>query len=93
VNGKATGVDQTTKEEYGAKLGENLEDLLRRMKSFSYRPQPVRRTYIPKAGSDKLRPLGILAYEDKCALPETVDRERWRKTNETAGDGEKQRIT
>ena len=64
-SGKATGIDGVTKEEYGERLDENIGELLQRMRSFSYRPQSVRRTYIPKAGSDKLRPLGIPAYEDK----------------------------
>jgi len=64
-SGKATGIDGVTKEEYGERLDENIGKLLQRMRSFSYRPQSVRRTYIPKAGSDKLRPLGIPAYEDK----------------------------
>jgi len=64
--GKASGIDNVTKTEYAEKLDENLENLLARMKTFSYRPQPVRRTYIPKEGSnDKLRPLGIPAYEDR----------------------------
>jgi len=63
--GKATGVDGENKESYGENLDENLDDLLARMKRFSYKPQPVRRTYIPKAGSDKMRPLGIPSYEDK----------------------------
>ena len=63
--GKATGIDGITKEQYGEQLDENIEQLLTRMKSFSYRPQAVRRTYIPKDGSDKLRPLGIPSYEDK----------------------------
>jgi retron-type reverse transcriptase len=45
---KATGVDRVTKEEYEANLNENLTDLVARMKSQSYKPQPVRRVYIPK---------------------------------------------
>lgn len=61
---KASGVDGVTKDEYDKNLDNNLEDLIKRMKTFSYRPQPVRRTYIPKANG-KLRPLGIPAYEDR----------------------------
>ena len=62
--GKAVGVDKVTKEEYGGNLRENLQDLLKRMKSFFYKPQPARRAYIPKANGKK-RPLGIPSYEDK----------------------------
>ena len=61
---KAAGVDGTTKEQYGEKLEENLEDLIVRMKRFSYRPYPVRRVYIPKANGKK-RGLGIPSFEDK----------------------------
>lgn len=61
---KASGVDKVTKDEYELNLEENIDNLLARMKSFSYRPQPVRRTYIPKANGSK-RPLGIPAFEDK----------------------------
>ena len=62
---KAAGIDKVTKTEYEENLDENLENLIARMKKFSYKPLPVRRTYIPKVGSDKMRPLGIPAYEDK----------------------------
>ena len=61
---KATGVDGVTKAEYGKQLDENAASLIARMKRFSYKPQPVRRAYIPKANG-KLRPLGIPAYEDR----------------------------
>ncbi len=63
--GKARGIDGMSKEAYEENLEENIDNLIARMKSFSYRPQAVRRTYIPKVGSDKMRPLGIPAYEDK----------------------------
>ena len=61
---KAKGIDGITKVDYGENLLENLQDLLNRMRQFSYLPQAVRRTYIPKANG-KLRPLGIPSYEDK----------------------------
>jgi len=62
---KASGVDDVTKAEYGLKLEENVEDLVARMKRQAYKPQPARREYIPKPGTEKKRPLGIPAYEDK----------------------------
>jgi group II intron reverse transcriptase/maturase len=62
---KATGVDGVTKEQYGENLEENLQDLSDRLKRMGYRPQPSRRSYIPKAGSDQKRPLGISCLEDK----------------------------
>jgi group II intron reverse transcriptase/maturase len=61
---KSRGVDGVAKDDYGADLDANIADLLRRMKSFSYKPLPVRRTYIPKADG-RQRPLGIPSYEDK----------------------------
>lgn len=62
---KATGVDEVTKAEYEADLQENIRKLHESLKNKAYIPQPVRRVYIPKAGSEKGRPIGIPAYEDK----------------------------
>lgn len=53
---KATRVDGVTKEEYGRNLEENLRDLSERLKRMGYRPQPKRRSYVPKPGSEKGRP-------------------------------------
>lgn len=66
LSGKAApGIDGETKASYGKNLEENLSNLLKRLKEGSYRPTPVRRKFIPKAGSNKLRPLGIPVLEDK----------------------------
>jgi group II intron reverse transcriptase/maturase len=70
---KAYGVDRVTKAEYEENIEENLDNLIARMKQFSYRPQPVRRAYIPKDGSDQLRPLGVPAYEDKLVQGAMAD--------------------
>ena len=62
---KSTGIDRVSKIEYGKNLDANLQDLTNRLKRMGYRPQPKRRVYIPKPGSDKGRPLGISNFEDK----------------------------
>ena len=68
----AAGVDGVTWQDYEADLGRNLEDLHGRVHRGAYRPQPSRRTYIPKADG-RQRPLAIAALEDKivqgaCAM-------------------------
>lgn len=62
---KAVGIDEVTKAQYEENLAENLEKLHESLKMMTYKPQAVRRVYIPKPGSSKKRPLGIPAYEDK----------------------------
>lgn len=57
-NRAAAGIDEVTKAEYAANLTDNVRGLVERLYRMGYRPQPVRRVYIPKAGSGKLRPLG-----------------------------------
>jgi len=62
---KAPGVDEITKLDYERNLNTNIDDLISRMKRQAYKPQTVKRIYIPKPGTDKKRPIGIPAYEDK----------------------------
>jgi RNA-directed DNA polymerase len=61
----APGVDGVTWQDYEANLEGNLQRLHARVHRGTYRAQPVRRRFIPKPGSDKGRPLGIAALEDK----------------------------
>ncbi|WP_352609487.1 maturase [Mesorhizobium opportunistum] len=54
----APGVDGMAWRGYEADLERKLEDLHRRVHRRAYRPQPLRRTFIPKADG-KERPLAI----------------------------------
>ncbi|WP_437409483.1 group II intron reverse transcriptase/maturase [Sinorhizobium meliloti] len=67
----APGVDGMTWQDYEADLEPRLRDLHKRVHSGAYRPQPSRRTYIPKADG-KQRPLAIAALEDKVVQGATV---------------------
>ena len=62
----AVGVDGVTAAEYEQDLEGNLQRLLDRAKSGTYKAPPVRRVHIPKGGStSETRPLGIPTLEDK----------------------------
>lgn len=63
--GRAAGVDGVGKQEYGRNLEAQLAELSAKLGRLGYRPQPVKRVYIRKPGTDKQRPLGILCFEDK----------------------------
>ncbi len=60
----AAGVDGVTWEDYEVEVELRLSDLHDRVHEGSYRPQPSRRMYIPKADGRR-RPLAIAALEDK----------------------------
>ena len=60
----ASGIDGVTVKRYEAGLKENIRNLVKRMKAKQYKPQAVRRVFIPKADGSK-RGLGIPAVEDK----------------------------
>jgi RNA-directed DNA polymerase len=62
----AVGADGQTAQQYAAKLEQNLQSLLDRLKSGRYRAPPVRRHYIDKPDGGK-RALGIPSFEDKVA--------------------------
>lgn len=67
----APGVDGMTWRDYEADIELRLRDLHRRVHRGVYRPQPSRRTFIPKADG-KQRPLAIAALEDKIVQGATV---------------------
>ena len=59
--GMTAGTDGKTVDGMGMK---RINALIAKLRDFSYRPSPARRTYIPKANGKK-RPLGIPSFDDK----------------------------
>ena len=59
ANKGAAGVDHVTIEMFAANPDVNLRRLSEDLRDGSYRPQAIRRTWIPKPGSREMRPLGI----------------------------------
>jgi RNA-directed DNA polymerase len=64
-------VDGVTRHEYETGLEDRLSDLHSRVHRGTYRAQPSRRVYIPKADG-RQRPLGIAALEDKIVQQAVV---------------------
>src|ERR1700726_4145320 len=65
------GVGGVTWQEYETGLEDRLVDLHKRVHRGTYRAQPSRRVYIPKADG-RQRPLGIAALEDKIVQQAVV---------------------
>lgn len=66
------GVDGIELSTFESKLEENLQALLKDLRTKSYQPLPVLRRYIPKRNG-KMRPLGLPAIRDKVVQQVVVD--------------------
>jgi RNA-directed DNA polymerase len=64
-NGGSAGADVQTTAHFGRRAEDELQRLHEQLRLGTYRPQPVRRAWIPKPGSKEKRPLGIPAVRDR----------------------------
>jgi RNA-directed DNA polymerase len=64
-NGGSAGVDGQSIQQFEAQEEQQLQQLSQELKNCSYRPQAVKRVWIPKAGSTEKRPLGIPVVRDR----------------------------
>jgi RNA-directed DNA polymerase len=65
ANKGAAGVDHITVEGFKLRLDANLKKLSEELLGGEYRPQQIRRHYIPKPGTKEKRPLGIPTVRDR----------------------------
>ena len=64
-NAGAAGIDHQTVEDFAVKSHEERARLEGSLRSGTYRPQSVRRVWIPKPGSNEQRPLGVPTVRDR----------------------------
>lgn len=64
-NGGSAGADQQTVGHFAQHAEAELARLAEQLRAGTYRPQPVRRAWLPKPGSQEKRPLGIPAVRDR----------------------------
>jgi RNA-directed DNA polymerase len=69
----AAGVDHVTVAQFGSQLPDSVLELSDQLRAGTYRPQAVRRVYIPKPGSTETRPLGIPAVRDRVVQAAVVN--------------------
>lgn len=58
-------MDHVSVAHYAGQADANLERLSEELRTGHYRPQPIRRRFIPKPGSREMRPLGIPTVRDR----------------------------
>lgn len=63
-NKGASGIDKMSVDQIDGYFKEHKEEIINSIMNKNYRPQPVRRVYIPKSNG-KLRPLGIPTVVDR----------------------------
>lgn len=64
-NGGSAGIDGCSVKAFAAQEEQQLQQLSQELKSGTYRPRAVKRVWIPKAGSNEKRPLGIPVVRDR----------------------------
>lgn len=71
ANEGAAGVDRVTVEQFGRDQVQNVQRLSNQLKDGTYRPQAIKRVFIPKPGSSEKRPLGIPVVRDRVVQAAT----------------------
>ena len=72
ANAGGSGVDRITVDRFAKDCPRGLLDLKEQVRMASYQPLPVKRTWIPKPGTNEQRPLGIPTVCANCTQEQRV---------------------